>query len=522
MSVSGSPRSDTMASIDEGSLDSVPFRKTSSKMSVDSSLIGTRHKTSSKMSVDPSSPNVYHSTQRRTSSRMSVDVPSARRSRGSSDRMLLDEIQYDYQNLPQQAQIPAPFTASPAAWPTTGSPHSASIYASQGYTLTGVALPSSFSMAVSQKMSLSHGTRSPRGEAKLAPMPSSPPPSSFMQHIQGKHKYNSPAPSTPPLPCTSKSPASATVLPLRWTDSAPVAPPKTVSPKTPALRQGSRCPSTKRETIHSPISSGRVRARGSSSGDEVSHKRHCVRQSPPIALLAIDPHPARGPSLQPAQSISPMDEVQWLPPMEQQLETARQSQLKAKFRKFKAIIGGAVNDIKQAIMPYNKDHCKNKTSPTRSGSRSFAGVPDYLRSTAERLDSSKPPIYRKRTSFDIRKDIDTIAETWTNLGLCDSPTSLHGDDGTVHGEAPQLYLPLPRINEPPRSSRSSRPGPGTGDGSITKIRSDEKVEIYVGTATNLAAPTFRRRRTADAFDTRGVVDPHSPNNDRKSSRSTKM
>jgi hypothetical protein len=532
VSVSRSPRSDIKAmSIDEGSPDSRPSRKTSSKMSIDPSpLPGARRKTSSRMSVD-TSPNVYHSTQRRTSSRMSVDVPSARRSRGSSDRMLLDEIQQEH-HLPQQAD---PFTARPTASLTMGYPHSASTCTSREHVASGVVLPTSFPMTVSQKMSLSYDPRSPRGEANLMLMSSAPPPSSFQQHIQRKekHKVSPPATSTPLLPCISQSPARTSMLPLRQLDSAPVAPHKPLFPKheTPASRHGSRSPSTKRETIHSPTSRGRVRARGSSSGDEVSHKRYCVRQdSRPIALPAIDPHSACVPSLQPlaAQSLSPIDEV-WLPPMEQQLEKAHQSQLKAKFRKFKAIIGGAVNEIKQAIVPYNKDHRKHKVARIRSGSRPFAGVPDYLRS-AERPDPvvSTSARCHEGTPFGIGKDIDSIAETWTNLALCDSPTSSYGDDGAIHGEALHLSLPpnLPRINKPPENPCSSRPASRTAvHGSVTHTQSDDEVEIYISTAANLAAPTFRQHRTADAFDARGVVIPRPPNNNsphRKSSRSTKM
>ncbi|OJA09092.1 hypothetical protein AZE42_02560 [Rhizopogon vesiculosus] len=516
VSVSGSPGSDIKAmSIDDGSLDSRPSRKTSSKMSIDPSpLTGTRRKASSGMSVDPSpSPNIYQSTQHRTSSRMSVDAHPAR----SPDRMLLDKFHHDYhtQNIPQQTRTYTPLTARPTASPTRGCPQSALMYYSpREHTLAAsVALPTSFPIVVSQKRPLSYDTRSPRhcGETKSIPL--SQPPSSFPQYIQGKekHKVIVPTTSTPPFPCISQAPTSAPMLPLHLPDSAPVAPPKTVSPKhkTPASRQGSRSPSTKREVIHSPTSRGRVRARESSSRDEVIHKRHCVRQdSRPIALLAIDPHSVSGPSLQPAQSLSPIDDG-WLPPMEQQLETARQSQLKDKFRKFKAIIGGAVNGIKQAIVPYNKAHRNHKAARMRSASQPFAGVPDYLRS-AEPPKHTSASRYHKRPSFDIGKGIDSIAETWTNLSLCDSPTSLNGDDGAVHGEAPQLSLSLPRINEPPKSSHRSPPPRRAG--SVIQTQSDDEVEIYTGTAGNLAAPTFRRHRTADAFDARGMDVPRHPNN----------
>jgi hypothetical protein len=532
VSVSGSPRSDIKAmSVDEA-VNSRPPQKTSSKMSVDySPLTSTRRKASSGMSVDPSSPNAYQS---RASSRMSVDIPSTRLSRGSSDRMLLDEIQYDYprQNLPQQAHSYAPSTTWPAATSTTVY-HSASPYASREHALaSGVASSTTLPVTVPETRTrpLLYDTRSPRarGEAKLVSKPSSAPPSSFLQHTQGKnHKTILPVTSTPPNPCTSPLFASAPVLPSSRT---PAAPPKTVSQnhEAPPSMQRNTSSSTKQEIVHSPTRKGHVRARGSSSGDEVSHKRHCVRQdSQPMALFATDPRSACSPSARPTQSLSPIDEVPWLPPMEQQLETARQSQLKAKFRKFKAIIGGAVNEIKQAIVPYNKDHRKHKFARMRSDSRPFAGVPDYLRSS-ERSNLAKlasASRYHKRAPFDIKKDINSIAETWTNLTLCDSPTSLHGNDVAIHGEVPHLSLPPPTINEPSTSPCNSRPARRTtSGGSVAQIRSDDEVEIYIGTAAALPAPTFRRQRTADAFDARGMVVPRPPSNNgphRKSGRSPK-
>src|SRR5882757_1808708 len=137
------------------------------------------------------------------------------------------------------------------------------------------------------------------------------------------------------------------------------------------------------------------------------------------------------------------------------------------------------------------------------------------------LFTAKYPIflYLSQPSFDIGKGIDSIAETWTNLSLCDSPTSLNGDDGAVHGEVPHLSLSLPRINEPPKSSHRSPPPRRTS--SVIHTQSDDEVEIYTGTAGNLAAPTFRRHRTADAFDARGMDVPRHPNNSSPHRKSNK-
>ncbi|KAG0697157.1 hypothetical protein DFH29DRAFT_878869 [Suillus ampliporus] len=528
VSISGSPTgSDPKAmSVDEGPLDSKQFRKRSSIMSVDPSpLTGTYRKASSRMSVDPPSPYVDQSTQHRASSRMSVDVPSTRRSRGSSDRMLIDEIHYPAQNVQQQANVHcvASFNARPTVPPTTICSRNTSTHVPQERSLaSGASPPTSFPIAISQQ-SLSHDSGSARGEAKLAWMPSSRP--SFLQHARDKENQTTfPATPAPPRSGTSKpSPSpipNSLAPPPGQSDSAPAAPAETFSPKhgTPASRKGSGSPTTKRETIHHQSSTyrSRVRARGSSSGDEASHKRHCVRQdSQRIALLFIDSCLAC-PSLQSPQSLSPIGEV-WLPPMEQQLEMARKSELKARLRKFTAIIGEAVNEIKQAIVPYNTDHRKHKVARTHTNSEPSSGVPEYLRST-ERRDSPKPtnaPRSQQRTSFDTGKDVGHITQMWTDLALCDSPTALRGDDEALQREVPHISLSLPRINEPPRSASRSPPVRSTADGgAVTQFSSDDEVEIYTGDAANLAAPTFRRHRTADAFNANGVAIPRLPNDNR--------
>ncbi|KAG1757922.1 hypothetical protein EDB19DRAFT_1822859 [Suillus lakei] len=521
VSISGSSAGSDIKpmSVDEGPLDSRQFRKRSSRMSVDpSSLTGTYRKASSRMSVDSSSPNVDQSIQRRASSRMSVDIPSTRRSRGSSGRMLIDEIQHHYptQNLPQQAysRCGPSFAIRPTVSPTM-------ICSRNGeHTLASGALPpTSFPI---QHMSLSRDRGSARGEANLASMLSSRP--SSLQHGRNKAKQVIfPATSAPPRPCTSQPPPSlvpnSPAHPPGCSESSSVAPPGTFFQKygTPASRQGNRLPSAKPDAVRrqSPTSRSRVRARGSSSGDNASYKRHCVRQdSQPIALLSIDSRPACSPSPQSPQSLSPIDEA-WLPPMEKQLEMAYKSQLTVRFRKFKAIIGGAVNEIKQAIVPYHKDHRKRKVAHTNTSSEPFSGVPDYLRSL-ERYGPqtlTNTPQSQQRKTFGVGEDIDHIAQTWTKLALCDSPTALQGDDRLLPGEVPHLSLSLPRISEPPLSpSRSPPVRRIAGRSAVTQSQSDDEVEIYVGDAVNLAAPTFRRRRTADAFDANGVLIPRLPNN----------
>lgn len=461
-------------SVDDGSPNSRRFRKWSSRMSVDPSpLTGTYRKASSHMSVDQSPPNVDKGARRKASSDMSVDVPSARRSQGSSDRMLIDEIQHHYptQNLPQQVYGHAgpSFSTRPTISPTMTCSCNTSVHFLRERTLASSA---------------------------------SPPTSFSLQHLS-------------PRPCTSQPPPSlihsSLAHPPGRSEVLPAAPPKTFSPKhgTPASRQGNRSPPTSQDAIHrlSPANRGRVHARGSSSEDNATDKRHCVRQdSQPITLLSTDSRSARGTSPQSPHSLSPIDEA-WLPPMEKQLEMAHKSQLKARFRKFKAIIGGAVNELKEAIVPYHKNHRKYKVARTNIDLEPFSGVPDYLRSL-ERYNPPKTtytPRSPLRTAFDIGNDIDHIAQSWTKLTLCDSPTVIRGDDGLLQGEAPYLSSSPPRINEPPVSkSRSPR----------TQFQNDDQVEIYIGDAVNLATPTFRRRRTADAFDANGVVIPRLSNNDR--------
>ncbi|KAG2045209.1 hypothetical protein BDR03DRAFT_938199 [Suillus americanus] len=509
VSISGSPAgSDTKSmSVDDGPLDSRRFRERSSRMSVDSSpSTGTYRKASSQMSVDPFSPNVDQSARRKTSSRMSVDVPSTRRSRGSSDRMLIDEIQHHYptQNLPQQvySHCGPSFTTRPTVSPTMTCSRNTSVHFQRDRTLASSALPpASFSL---QHISPSHDRGSPRGEANSASTPSSQ--SLSLQHGRDKeNKVLSPT-TSPSRPCTSQPPPILIPsFPPGRSEFSPAAPPGTFSPKrgTPASRQGNGSPPTSPDVVHplSPTSRSRVRARGSSSGDDANYKRHCVRQdSQPIALLSIDSRSACGTSRQSPQSLSPIDEV-GLPPVDKQLEMAHKSQLKGRFRKFKAIVGGAVNEIRKVIVPYHKDHRKRKIARTNTNSEPFSEVPDYLRSS-ERCNPPKTTHTSRsqpRTSFDIRKDIDHIAQTWTKLALCDSPTALQGDDVLLQGEVLYLSLSPPRINEPPMSQSRSPPVRGTtGLGAVTQFQSDE-VDIYMGDAANLAAPTFRRRRTADAF-----------------------
>ncbi|KAG1841329.1 hypothetical protein DFJ58DRAFT_845056 [Suillus subalutaceus] len=443
VSISGSPAgSDTKSmSVEDGSLESRRFRKRSSRMSVDPSpLTGDYRKASSQMSIDPSSPNVNQGAQRKASSRMSIDVPSTRRSRGSSDRMLIDEIQHHYptQNLPQQvySHCDPSFTTRPTVSPTmtcSRNPHF-----QRERTLASSALPpTSFSL---QRISPSHDRGSPRGEANSASSQSL-----SLQHGRDKKNQVLSPITSPSRPCISQPPPSmipsSLARPPGRSGFSPAAPPGTFSPKhgTPASRQGNGSPSTSPDAIHrlSPTSRSRVRARGSSSGDDANYKRRCVRQdSQPIALLSIDSRSACGTSPQSTQSLSPINEV-WLPPMEKQLEMARKSQVKARFRKFKAIIGGAVNEIREVIVPYHKDHRKRKVARTNTNSEPFSEVPDYLRS----LERCNPPQTthtsrsQPRTSFDIRKDVDHITQTWTKLALCDSPTALRGDDVLLQGES---------------------------------------------------------------------------------------
>ncbi|KAG1825585.1 uncharacterized protein BJ212DRAFT_1474983 [Suillus subaureus] len=513
VSISGSPAgSDTKSmSVDDGPLDSRQFRKRSSRMSVDPSpLTGTCCKASSQMSVDPSSPNLDQGARRKASSRMSVDVSSTRRSRRSSDRMLIDEIQHHYptQNLPQQvySHCGPSFTTRPTVSPTMTCTRNTSVHFQRERTLASSALPPTL-----QHISPLHDRGSPRGEANSASILSSR--SLSLQHGRDKENQVLSQTTSPSRPCTSQpSPSlipSSLAHPPGRSEFSPAAPPATLSPKheTPASRQGNGSLPTNPDVTHrlSPTSRSRVRARGSSSGDDANYKRHCVRQdSQPVALLSIDSRSACGTSPQSPQSLSPINET-WLPPMEKQLEMARKSQLKARFREFKAIIGGAVDEIREVIVPYHKDHRKRKVARTNINSEPFLGVPDYLRF----VEHYNPPRTthtsrsQPRTSFDITKDIDHIAQTWTKLTLCDSPTALRGDDVSLQGEVPHLSLSPPKTNEPPMSQSRSPPVRRTaGLGAVTRFQSDE-VEIYIGDAVNLAAPTFRRRRTADAFDANG-------------------
>ncbi|KAG2142512.1 hypothetical protein BD769DRAFT_1661845 [Suillus cothurnatus] len=400
MSISGSPAGSDIKSmsVDDGPLDSRRFRKRSSRMSVDPSpLTGTYRKASSQMSVDPSSPNAIQSAQRKTSSYMSVDVPSTRRSQGSSDRMLIDEIQQHYgptQNLPQQvySHCGPSFAARPTVSPTMTYSRNTSAHFPRDCTLASSALPpTSFSL---QHMSQSHDRGFPRREADSASIPSSR--LSSLQHGCGKENQVLSQKTSPSRPCTSQQPSSLISSSLahspgRSKFSAAV-PPGMFSPKhgTPASRQGNGSPPTSPDAIHclSPTSRSRIHARGSSSEYDASYKRHCVRQdSQPSALLSIDCRSACGTSLQ-SQSLSPINEA-WLPPMEKQLEMARKSQLKARFREIKAIIGVAVNEIRETIVPYHKDYRKRKVARTNTNSEPFSGVPDYLR-TIERYNPPKP------------------------------------------------------------------------------------------------------------------------------------
>jgi hypothetical protein len=164
--------------------------------------------------------------------------------------------------------------------------------------------------------------------------------------------------------------------------------------------------------------------------------------------------------------------------MEKQLEMAYKSQLKARFRKFQAIIDGAVNELKEAIVPYHKNHRKRKVAHKNTDLEPFSGVPDYLRSV-ERYNPPKitrTPRSQLRTAFDIGNDINHIAQSWTKLTLCDSPTVMRGDDGLPRGEAPYLFLSPPGIKEP-SMSQSNPP-----DSARTQFQNDDEVEIYPGDA----------------------------------------
>ncbi|KAG1871192.1 hypothetical protein C8R48DRAFT_698071 [Suillus tomentosus] len=411
-------------SLDDAPLYSTRVRKRSSQMSIEPSpLTGTCRKAPSQISVDSFSPNVDQSAQHRASSHMSVDVPSACQIRWSSDRMVIDEIQHRYptQNLPQKVVLP----------------------------------PTSFSL---RHISLSHSRGSLCGEASSASVP--PSRSLSMQHGRDKERQVLPPTRSLPCPCTSPPPpnliASSLSHPWGRSECSPAAPPGIFSTKhgTPVLGEGNRSPPTSLDAVHRqcPTNRSRVRARRSSSGDNASYKRRCIRQdSQPIALLFIDSHSTCNTSPQSPHSLSPINEA-WLPPMEKQLEMAHESQLKARFRKFKAIIGGAVDEIKEEIVLYHRDHRKHRGARTNTNSGPFSGVPDYLRSLErydplETTDTSRSQL---RTSFDIGKDIDNIAQTWTKLALCDSPMALGGDasDGILPGEVPYLSLSSPRINEP--------------------------------------------------------------------------
>lgn len=404
------------------------YRKASSPMSVDPASLNidksARRKASSPMSFDQSPPNIDKSARRKASSPMPVDPPSARRSQGSLDRMMIDEIQHHYptQNLPQHVYghggLPFSFSTRPTISPTMRYSRNTPVHLLRERTLTSSA---------------------------------SPPTSFSLQHIS-------------PRPCTSQPPPSPIHSSLAHSpgrsELSLAAPPKTSSPKhgTPASREWNRSSPTSQDAIHH-LSPSRVHARRSSSEDNASDKRHCVRpDSQPIALFSTDFRSARGTSPQSPQSLSPINEA-WLPPMEKQLEMAHKSQLKARFRKFKAIIGGAVNEIKEAIVPYHKNHRKYKVARTNTDLEPFSGVPDYLRSL-ERYNPSKTtptPQSQLRTTFDIGNEIDHIAQSWTKLTLCDSPTAILGNDGLLKGEAPHLSSSPPRTNKPPTSrSRSPR------------------------------------------------------------------
>ncbi|KAG2109587.1 uncharacterized protein F5147DRAFT_691404 [Suillus discolor] len=523
VSISGSsPGSDVKPmSLDDAPLYSTRFRKRSSKMSLEPSpLTGTYSKASSQMSVDSFSPNVDQSAQHRASFRMSVDVPSACQIRWSSDRMLIDEIQHRYptQNLPQQVYSHCAFSfiTRPTVSPNITCSRNTSVHSPRERTLASSVLsPTSFSL---RHISLSHGRGSPCGEANSALVP----PSRLLSMQYGRDKESQVLPPTRSPPCTSPPPPSLidSSLSHPWgrSEFAPAAPPGIFSTKhgTPVLREGNRSPPTSPDAVHRqyPTSRSRVRARRSSSGDDASYKRRCIRQdSQPITLLFIDSHSTCNTSPQSPHSLSPINEA-WLPPMEKQLEMAHESQLKARFRKFKAIIGGAVDEIKEEIVLYHKDHRKHKVARTNTNSEPFTGVPDYLRSLErydppETTDTSRS---QPQTSFDIEKDIDNIAQTWTKLALCDSPMPLGGDvsDGILPGEVPYLSLSPPRINEPPMNQSRSPPVRRTADlGAVTQVQSGE-VDIHMEDAVNLAAPAFRRRRTVDAFNANGMVTSRLP------------
>ncbi|KAG2160092.1 uncharacterized protein EDB93DRAFT_1099474 [Suillus bovinus] len=511
VSISGSlPGSDTKSmSVDDGPLNSTQFRKRSSKMSIEPSpSTGTYRKASSGMSVDSFSPNI---ARHRASSCMSVDVPSTYQSRGSSDQMLIDEVQHHYptQNLPQQVYGHCALSFTTIS-PTVTCSRNTSVHFPQEVALTSSVLPlASFPL---RHISLSHEEVSPCGEANLASIPLSR--SLSLQHGHGQENQVLSPKTSQPSPITS---SLAHVSGRSEFSSA--ASPGTFSPKHGILAswEGKRSSHTSSDAVHcqSPASRGRIRARESSSGDNASYKRCCIRQdSQPIVLLSIDSRSARGTSPQSPHSLSPINEA-WLLPMDKQLEMARELQLKARFRKFKAIIGGAVDEM-EVIVPDHKDHRQRKIARTNTNSEPFSGIPDYLRS----LERYNPPKtthasrFQPRTSFDIGKDIDHIAQTWTKLALCDSPTALRGDasDGLLKGEVPYLSLSPPRINEPPTSqSRSLSVRRNAGLGAVTQFQNDDEVEIYMGDAVNLAAPTFRRRRTANAFDARVAI-PRLPNN----------
>ncbi|KAG1908448.1 uncharacterized protein F5891DRAFT_14394 [Suillus fuscotomentosus] len=472
---------------------------------------------SSQISVDSFSPNVDQSVQHRASSRMSVDVPSACQIRWSSDRMVIDEIQHRYstQNLPQKvySHCALTFITRPTVSPTITCSRNTSVHSPRERTLASSVLPpTSFSL---RHISLSHGRGSPCGEANSASVP--PSRSLSMQHGCDKEGQVLPPTRSPPCPCTSPPPPSliASSLSRPWgrSEFSPAAPPGIFSTKygTPVLGEGNRSPPTSLDAVHRqcPTNRSRARARRSSSGDDASYKRRCIRQdSQPIALLFIDSHSTCNTSPQSPHSLSPINEA-WLPPMEKQLQMAHESQLKARFRKFKAIIGGAVDEIKEEIVLYHKDHRKHKGAHTNTNSEPFSGVPDYLRSLErydppETTDTSRSQL---RTSFDIEKDINNIAQTWTKLALCDSPAALGEDasDGILPGEVPYLSLSSPRINEPPMNQIRSPPFCRTADlGAVKKVQSGE---VDMGDAVNL---TFRRRRAVDASNANGVVIPRLP------------
>ncbi|KAG2057156.1 hypothetical protein BDR06DRAFT_1019313 [Suillus hirtellus] len=495
-----SPGSDIKPmSLDDAPLYSTRIRKRSSQMSIEPSpLTGTCRRAPSQISVDSFSPNVDQSAQHRASSHMSVDVPSACQIRWSPDRMVIDEIQHRYptQNLPQKvySHCALSFITRPTVSPTTTCSRNTSVHSPRERTLASSVLPpTSFSL---RHICLSHNRGSLCGEASSASVP--PLRSLSMQHGRDKERQVLPPTRSPPCPCTSSPPlnliASSLSRPWGRSDCSPAAPPGIFSTKhgTPVLGEGNRSPPTNLDAVHCqcPTNRSRVRARRSSSGDDASYRRRCIRQdSQPIALLFIDSHSTCNTSPQSPHSLSPINEA-WLPPMEKQLEMAHESQLKARFRKFKAIIGGAVDEIKEEIVLYHRDHRKHKGARTNTNSGPFSGVPDYLRSL-ERYDSPETTdTFRSQlqTSFDIGKDIDNIAQTWTKLALCDSPMALGGDasDGILPGEVPYLSLSPPRINEPPMNQSRSPPVRRTADLSAVKKVQSGEVDIDMGDA----APAF--------------------------------